>query len=365
MTGNLVETSEPRDATGSHAESCGAVVDSDVSRCASSMLRVLVFDSSSKLLLAAATVILIRVMSPIEYARYTISYAYAMVLTQLIAGSFNRVYLVGYKSLGLERQLGEFLSLQLLTIIVAAPLLLLLSPTRSIGIAAAALLLSLCLGEFARSTFQRALRFTAFSLLEFGRAVLTVLGIATIAWFLGEGLRASQVLLVQSGVSVLLFGMSMRLRLLVRLPHWQVVHAIGSDLARSQYRSLFAYFLVQAIFSQVDILVLKMTGTDHQLASYGSAYRYYTFLLLCLTAVNSVLLPLVQSFTTWAEIDEAMRRQRTALGIYGLIVLFLIAVAPALLPLGTRPGREAERPHQGYSVFWPSLRSFRWPSAPT
>ena len=64
----------------------------------------------------------------------------------------------------------------------------------------------------------------------------------------------------------------------------------GHELLRGDYTFLFAYFFVLGLFTQTDIFMLKIVGDADMLASYGSAFRYYSILSLALGAVHAVLL---------------------------------------------------------------------------
>jgi O-antigen/teichoic acid export membrane protein len=94
------------------------------------------------------------------------------------------------------------------------------------------------------------------------------------------------------------------------------------------YAWLVAYFAVLAVFSQVDVLLLKALSDERTLAAYGSALRYYALLSLALGAVHAVLLPAIQRAASQAELDTLYAQH------FRLLALFVPAVALAALAAG-------------------------------
>src|SRR3954469_13101223 len=88
---------------------------------------VLIFSANfiSKALIAVATVLLIRTMSASEYADYTFGFSIAMMLALMLAYSYNSVYIVGYKKLGLNEETPHYLTFQ---VMVAAGLAMVFLP---------------------------------------------------------------------------------------------------------------------------------------------------------------------------------------------------------------------------------------------
>ena len=54
---------------------------------------------------------------------------------------------------------------------------------------------------------------------------------------------------------------------------------------------LILYFIFLELFSQFDIFVLSKYSSEHELANYGVAFKYYAIGLLLLSSVHAVLLP--------------------------------------------------------------------------
>jgi O-antigen/teichoic acid export membrane protein len=97
---------------------------------------------------------------------------------------------------------------------------------------------------------------------------------------------------------------------------------LGRQIVGGSYKYLFGYFVVLAVFSQMDIFLLKWLSTDKELATYGSAFRYYTIALLALNSIQTVLLPMIQRAQTADDIYALYKKhlQLLILLIPGLIV---------------------------------------------
>ena len=54
---------------------------------------------------------------------------------------------------------------------------------------------------------------------------------------------------------------------------------------------LILYFLILSLFSRLDIFMLSHFSTEEEIANYGVAFRYYSFGLLSLSSIHTVLLP--------------------------------------------------------------------------
>lgn len=59
----------------------------------------------------------------------------------------------------------------------------------------------------------------------------------------------------------------------------------------NQYKMLVLYFIISAVFSQLDFIFLRYLSDSYQVATYGSAFQYYLFLLLVMNSLKQVMLP--------------------------------------------------------------------------
>src|SRR5665648_379128 len=80
------------------------------------IVQVFSFDLVSKILIGLFSIILIRYMPAVEYAKYTFAIAIIVVVSQTLASSFNRIYIVGYEHFNLKESHLSFLGCQLIGI---------------------------------------------------------------------------------------------------------------------------------------------------------------------------------------------------------------------------------------------------------
>jgi O-antigen/teichoic acid export membrane protein len=310
------------------------------------ILQVLSFDVVGKGLLALTGALLIRYMPQSEYVAYSVAYSLLLVFVQVCSGSLSRIFLVRHRSLTSDADISVFVCTQLLLICAAVPVLIVIVGART-GLAwiCAGSLLTGCLAEIAKSRFQRDLRFRRFSLVESGRAVLTFGAVCALAWWQGHHLRAIQMQAVNLFAMTLIVGLN-RLPRVGRITResWAAIRAFASQLLTGSDRNLFTYFCLVAIFGQVDLLLLKVIGTEHQVATYASAYRYYNILLLALNAINTVLFPAIQRIQSMNESAELKRIHRVAMAIFIPGVVICMCLAQRVMPVIDRsryPGAPA------------------------
>ena len=310
------------------------------------IFQVLSFDVVGKGLLALTGALLIRYMPQSEYVAYSVAYSLLLVFVQVCSGSLSRIFLVRQRNLTSDADISVFICTQLLLISAAVPVLLLIVGVRT-GMAwvCAGSLLTGSLAEITKSRFQRDLRFRRFSLVELGRAVLTFGAVCALVFWQGHHLRAVQMQAVNLVAMTLIVGLNRLPRIgPVTRESWTAIRAFASQLLTGADRHLFAYFCLVAVFGQVDLLMLKVIGTEHQVATYASAYRYYNILLLALNAINTVLFPAIQRIQSMDDSSELRRIHRTAMAIFIPGVLICMCLAHRVMPMIDRsryPGAPA------------------------
>lgn len=300
-----------------------------------SFVQVFSFDLVAKLLLGLIGVSLIRFMAASEYASYTLALAIVAVVTQSLASTFNRLYIVGQKQLGSQGSPSSFLGLQLwlmlLLLVVTLPMLGVLG---SVYWLIVLLALATCLSEFSKTYFQQQLKFLRFSMVElmrilvFGSAVIVLIGV------LGDNLRAWQVLLVQSSAMLVVFVLvSIKHVDLGQLMKAKVAAQLATKLLGGPYNYLFGYFFVLAFFTQIDVFMLRALADDSALAAYGSAFRYYSLLSLALGAVHIVLLPVIQNLQSLAELKTILAYHKRMVLLFAPVVLMGAWAAQWVIPM--------------------------------
>ena len=296
--------------------------------------QVLSFDVLSKGLLGAVGIALIHFMPQGEYARYTLGLSIIAVVTQTLALSFNRIYIVGYEKLRIEEFPSSFLVFQLLTLVsvtvLAFPFRALADGTYWFIVGA---IFATCLSEFSKTVFQRELKFFRYSIVEITRTVVFVSGVLLLIFVLRYDLEAWQVFVVQTAALLAAFLVFSRSLLhLTELLKVRESLRLGLSVVRGSYRYLFGYFFLLAFFLQVSVFVLKAVAGNEALASYGSAFRYASLLSLALAAVQAVLLPVVQRARSTGELEDVFRKHRKMILFFIPPVLLAMWISGWIIP---------------------------------
>lgn len=293
-------------------------------------IQVLAFDVLAKLALAAVTIALIRFMPVGEYALLTLAVSAAGLAAQVISAGINRIYIIGYDRYALAGKLEALLAMQVFGVaavaLVAAPLA---GAFNGLYPAATALACAMAISEFSKTYYQRELRFAPYSGIEVGRTTAQGIAVAGLLFLYGDTLSAKAVVWAQSAALAIAFGAALspvlRWR---RLADVSSVRELLRDISSGPYVLLFAYFSVIAIFSQVDVMIVRWLGDDQVLASYGAALRYYGLLSLALGAAHAVLLPAIQQARSPREIDR----------LYAQHFRLVLAFAPVVALVGAAAG---------------------------
>jgi O-antigen/teichoic acid export membrane protein len=183
------------------------------------------------------------------------------------------------------------------------------------------------LSDFGRTLYQKQLRFGALSGIELARAAVVAAGIGVLLVALGYDVLAWQVLAVQ-GAALWIVSLAIAGRHLAR----PSLSAPLRPLLHPRHGYLLGYFLVLAVFSQVDILMLRILADTDTLASYGSAARYYYLLSLALAAVHTIFLPAMQKVENVQALDELFHRHLGLLAGFAPLVAALALLSHWVLP---------------------------------
>lgn len=298
------------------------------------VFQVLSFDVLSKLVLGVLGIALIRYMPPAEYAEYTFALSLAAFVTQSISVTFNRVYILSAPQDG--GQGNEWSAIGLQAFLIVALVVLGLPLISSLGNSywlITALILANCASDFAKTYYQRDLKFFRFSLIELSRSMLFFVG-AVVLIALSEASVSSNAIISVQAVSLLVVAWWALSR---RLSEWNATNireiaAYARGLIQGKYTHLFAYFFIVGIFAQTDIFMLKIVGDETMLATYGSAFRYYSILSLALGAVHVVLLPMIQKLSSNQELRMLLAAHRRVLLLFVLVAAVAGWLAEWVIP---------------------------------
>jgi O-antigen/teichoic acid export membrane protein len=283
------------------------------------VLSVFSADFISKILLGVLGIVLIRYLPADEYATYTFVISLVAFMSQSVSATFNRIYILTSPREG-SGDAWTVMALQGLSIICLAVLGLPLLAELGTGyILAVALVIATGLAEFAKTCFQKDLDFARFSYVELARSSSFFVAAIALLWAQDYSLSANQVLLAQFATLMLvaLAAIHGRLGSAHRLDAGALFR-YANRLATGRHGYLFAYFFVVGIFTQADIFMLKILGDEFMLATYGSAFRYYSLVSLALAAVHAVLLPVIQHAQDTQELRIIFNRHRRMVPVFAV-----------------------------------------------
>lgn len=301
-------------------------------------------DVVSKFMLGVTALLSIRyITDPAQYALFTLAISAVTLTSQVLASSFNTIFVVAADKLGLAEGPARFLSFQMLSVLLLAALALPLAPrvgwVYPLGVLLA---LGYCMSEFSKSQSQHALDFRRFTRIELTRSGLFLTGQIALIVAAGFRLMAWEVLAVQCASLWIVFALFMRRRVNARqILDVRAGFDVASTVLRSPFRLLFVQSALVAVLMQLDVWMLKALASTHAVATYGSAYRYYTLAMMVSASMWAILLPVVQRASRADDLDALFRKQLRVLAMVAPVVLALAAAAQWWIPLidaGRYPG---------------------------
>lgn len=296
--------------------------------------QVLTFDVASKAMLAATLLLLIRYLQEGDFAEYTLATAAASVIATTVAAAFNRVYIVASKHESAS-ETGTYVTAQIWCC-GAICFLMLPFAGRFHGLYGFVLLLSLgnCLSDFAKTFYQRRMQFLHLSLIELLRTLLFLSAVAALITIRPQMLDASYVLLAQA-TTMLCVAIAVFVRRLTWRELFHVRRAWGllREFGFNEYRYLTGYFILVAVLTNLVVFLLGLLRGQHEVAVFGSAFRYYNLLSLALVAVHVVLLPAIQQASDPLLVEEILVQHKRLVPLFACVVLLSAALAGWLIPL--------------------------------
>lgn len=296
-------------------------------------ISVFAFGVLSRVFSASATILLIRLLPVNEYAEYTIALSVVTLISQSIANSINRLYIISYK----KHRLGDYRgSLLIVQSLVAASIAwcfqYALGLSSTIGAAIILLSIAIISSEYVKTEFQRQEKFSNYSWIEVARGGAWFILIAILMLVLNE-MDAKSALIIQ-GLAIALITVPVISRLGMGIGMFRIRegYRMLSLMLSGTHSYLFLYMISIAVFSQLDVLMLKALSDQMNLATYGSAYRYYSILLLGLSSVHAVLLPSVAKIETLDELHAIYKKHIPLIIIFSSCVIASMFVAAHIIP---------------------------------
>ena len=292
--------------------------------------QVLAFDIVSKMLLGALSILFIRVMDFNEFTFFVFSLSIATLIGQILSSSFNRIYVIGFKHLKFDKSFWPFLVIQVFMTMFACGIILpFINLPLEILFSIAIFSLTYTLLEASKTVYQQQQRFIRYSVIELMRALLVCVLIIYLIWRMSGKLFAWQALTAHAlgmGVVFITVTIILSIRSAKGGELKNGSSALFKNIIIGPYRYLFGYFVILSLFTQLDVLMLWFNAINIELATYGSAFRYYGLLSLVLGAVHVVLLPAVQHAKSGYELREIFKSHQIIIWLF-IPVLILSAIS--------------------------------------
>ncbi len=265
----------------------------------SAYLIVLVFDVIAKLLMAIATILIIRMLSIEEYAVYTKFHTIATIAASITGTGLSVAY-VRFAAEQVSRGKGNSLKLYgacNLFIIALTVVSLAISPflTKWLKVSCAVVLTSLVCGgllslnKMNQSFFQVEEKFSYSGIATNIKNITLCLFVAVLP-FLFSSVYGIHVIWATLLSSLLAFEIG---RLWIRKDHDKTKdEGLGNSLFNALMKEsgwLIFYFFLVALFDQACVLVMSRISTESAISTYGVASRYYILMLTFLTSLTTVL----------------------------------------------------------------------------
>lgn len=274
--------------------------------------QVFSYNLVAKAIGAISSLSIIRFMSASQYADYTIVLAIASVLSGIIISSFNRIFIVGYQRFKIFEYKGAFLSTQILSIFFLWLLMVIfLTEEYSIVIISLFLSLALCIHEFLRTDYQQELRFNRFSQVFLAKSIILTVSILGLIGFFGMQIQAWHVLVADIlAVLVISLPLIVKRKIFVGFLYLKKTAQLFRYVYSGNYRYLIGYSIVLAFFGKLDVFMLRSLTEAHDLSTYGSAFKYYGFLVMAFESVKSVYLPVIQKTSTIDGMNKIFQKHK-------------------------------------------------------
>jgi O-antigen/teichoic acid export membrane protein len=297
-------------------------------------MQVFVLDVLSKAILGLTTVFLIREMPNAEFASYTFAYSMVILISQIIAATFNRMYILGGDGNASQDTVETFIGAQLwscaVVVLLTLPCVLIMS---HLYLSSILLLIGFLFSDFAKTYYQQKRGFFKLSMVELARAGFFLIGLFGINLLLRHELTATQAIAMQ-GLIMLFIALAVLTRRIRprQLLNFRNAQRLLKTVLTGEYRYVVGYFILVAVLSSLTVCLLKILRTDYELATFGSAFRYYNMMSLCLGAVHVVMLPTIQQTKDNHELKVLFTRHRKILPLFAVGVLIAVIGAHWMIP---------------------------------
>ncbi|MAE74537.1 MAG: hypothetical protein CL675_10610 [Bdellovibrionaceae bacterium] len=295
-------------------------------------VRVFSYDIFAKAIAGCSLFLIIRILSPSQYADYSFFWSMSFLSAGFFAASLNKTIVVGYEDLQLADRKGMLLVAQLMIVGLSSALILVLnSASAEFVLGGVTFALGVAGLDFSKALYQRSLNFKAFPLVEVFKNSVILVGLLLLLY---KGIDGQRVLLLQGGLGAIAAVVVLtRIRPNFDGFRWRETFRLYKSICRSDYVYLYLYLGIIAVFIQTDVFMLRKLSTDLQLATYSSSYRYYALAVMALESVNNVQLPMLMSAESKGQVQAIFRSHKKMVMAYVPVCLAGAILSPFWIPL--------------------------------
>lgn len=299
----------------------------------SKLLKILSLDFLAKIILAVISLSLIRLMSIEDFALYTVIFTAVNLISSLVASVINKLYIVGnFEEEGYS--LTNFLSFQIFLVIVLTALII---PIANLFGGYLWLMFPLILLKvfmvFIQTHFQKEMQFRRYYKLEYTRIFFYVC-MFLVLLVLGNTITVFEILtinIISLGIAGFYYGFN--LLKLNNLLDLKATLGLLKKTMNSEYKYLYFYTVGILFLVNVDVFMLRILDNTYQVAIFGAAFTFYSFLMLGLGAVHKLFLPLINKTNNVLEIKKFFK-EHNKISLFLIPVLILgLFISPYIIPL--------------------------------
>jgi len=259
---------------------------------------VLAGDLAAKGMTALFTIAVVRLLAPDLFADYVLLSALVVFAATSFSGFFNRYYILTALGPTTARSYRRWQVVASGAAFTVSGALLASDRDGTTLFAGLVCTLAAAAFDFSRTHAQKETRFARYAVAEFVRVAI-LLPISLAILFTAHSNTVALLL----GAQALSYAVAVFL--LPRLPGESIAGEKPSFVALLSEPSawhLVAYFVLLGLFGQLPVLMLNGFGSQYELASFGSAVRYYGLALAIVVAANVVVLPQLSTARDSAEL---------------------------------------------------------------
>jgi O-antigen/teichoic acid export membrane protein len=297
-------------------------------------IKVFSAEVAAKIFLGVISIYTIRVMPTSDFASYTFAISIHLFLVSVVSSVINIIYITMDENESQELRT-SFLTLQAIVLIIAAFILL---PVKNLfnGLYGSVFVLTFVhfLFLYSQSYFQKLMQFDKYYAMEFFRVGFFFAAFVTYTYYKGYTINAQHMLALQTAATLL--PLSVVLFKIFNFREVCNISKLKSLLIYIYYSKkilLLFYFIVVSILLNVDFMLIKLFGTEYELAEYGAAFRYYAILQVALISIQKILLPFVSTESDYSKIRNVFRQHKIISIRLLLLSPIIILMAIYLMPI--------------------------------